>query len=131
MLTISVLYPRLPSSTFVASKRPGDKERTPDEIKTLDHVDLSLSLEPHLTPADLEAEVARLSHTLAQQTDKPIPFHLCRRGALHRMLGRLNLALDDLNAVGPSAWNPTPHCPLSSLLHFTGSNNFIRVRVHI
>ncbi|XP_067099361.1 uncharacterized protein ttc6 [Osmerus mordax] len=79
--------------------RPGDKERTPDEIQTLDQVDLSLSLEPDLTPADLEAEVARLSQTLAQQTDKPSPFHLCRRGALHRKLGRLNLALEDLNAA--------------------------------
>eukprot|EP00063_Salmo_salar_P075225 XP_014050060.1 PREDICTED: tetratricopeptide repeat protein 6 isoform X1 [Salmo salar] len=91
---------RAPSSSLQsgALKKPGEKVLMLDEIQPLDWVDLSLTLDQGLTTGDLEGEVAKLTQDIAQQ-DRPSAFYLCRRGALQKKLGRLNQALEDLNAA--------------------------------
>ncbi|XP_031684552.1 uncharacterized protein ttc6 isoform X3 [Oncorhynchus kisutch] len=91
---------RAPSSSLQsgALKKPGEKVLMLDEIQPLDWVDLSLTLDQGLTTGDLEGEVAKLTQAIAQQ-DRPSAFDLCRRGALQKKLGRLNQALEDLNAA--------------------------------
>ncbi|CAB1331169.1 unnamed protein product, partial [Coregonus sp. 'balchen'] len=89
-----------PSSSLQSGtlKKPGEKVLTLDEIQALDWVDLSLTLDQGLTTGDLEGEVAKLTQAIAQQ-DRASAFDLCRRGALQKKLGRLNQALEDLNAA--------------------------------
>ncbi|XP_039597221.1 uncharacterized protein ttc6 [Polypterus senegalus] len=75
-----------------------EKTESAKEVMVPDHVDLSLALESSLTGEDLQAEVGRLTE-LMNREEAPNAFYFCRRGALHRKLGLLKEALEDLNTA--------------------------------
>ncbi|KAE8587373.1 hypothetical protein XENTR_v10021951 [Xenopus tropicalis] len=61
-----------------------------------DSVQPVLIEDPGASVEDLEGEIARLT-VLIDEKEKPCAFHCCRRGALNRKLGKLSLAIQDLN----------------------------------
>nr|XP_015206045.1 PREDICTED: tetratricopeptide repeat protein 6 isoform X1 [Lepisosteus oculatus] len=79
-------------------KNPNDKSHADREVPVPEGVDLSSTLDEAVTTADLQVEVERLTQLISEK-ELSSAIHLCRRGALNKKLGHLNLALEDLNTA--------------------------------
>ncbi|KAM5129116.1 tetratricopeptide repeat protein 6 [Mantella aurantiaca] len=64
----------------------------------LDSVPPVLVEDPAASVQDVEREISYLT-SLIENQERPSVFHYCRRGALHRKLGDIQLALQDLDTV--------------------------------
>ncbi|XP_077320800.1 tetratricopeptide repeat protein 6 [Lithobates pipiens] len=64
----------------------------------MDSVPPVLVEDPAASVQDVESEISYLT-SLIEKQERPSVFHYCRRGALHRKLGNLHLALQDLDMV--------------------------------
>ncbi|XP_068110122.1 tetratricopeptide repeat protein 6 isoform X2 [Hyperolius riggenbachi] len=67
-------------------------------VAGLDSIPPILVEDPSANVQDVEREVSYLT-SLIEKQERPSTFHYCRRGALHRKLGNLHLALQDLDMV--------------------------------
>ncbi|XP_018419983.1 PREDICTED: tetratricopeptide repeat protein 6 [Nanorana parkeri] len=76
---------------------PEKKEETP-WTAGLDSVPPVFVEDPAASVQDVAIEISYLTNLIEKQ-ERPSSFHYCRRGALHRKLGNLRLALQDLDMV--------------------------------
>nr|XP_023696055.1 tetratricopeptide repeat protein 6 isoform X1 [Paramormyrops kingsleyae] len=79
-----------------ALHRLRERELFLHEIWALGKAELSLTSDTGVTDSDLDHEVAWLTQSMAKQ-QRANAFNLCRRGALYKKRGHLDLAMEDLN----------------------------------
>lgn len=90
-----------------ALRRLRERELFLREIWALGKAELSLTSDTGVADSDLDHEVAWLTQSMAKQ-QRANAFSLCRRGALYKKGGHLDLAMEDLNQVGSACrgWKP-------------------------